>query len=190
MAANLLFIDTFRKDTMDTSTAISLLILIGSTFGITVVLKEFVSSIAAGMVVRWVKHVRPGRRIKIIGPHIIKGNVISIGPIRTTLEEVGDGEHLPSIRTGRLIKLPNTAIIESAVLIYGDDIVDEVIAVVPAATSDAEIEMQNMRDAITQVGHEIVEVGLFQKDERLLVHGVFKVKTDQIADERTKILSG
>ena len=167
---------------------LSTVILVLSTLGLTVLMKDFVNSIVAGLVVRRVKHIRPKRRIKILGAHTIKGDVISIGPIRTTLAEVGDGEHLPSILTGRQIKMLNTTLLESMVVIYEDDIVDEVIALVPVATADVDFELQNMRDSIVAVGHELVEVGLFQKDDRLIVHGVFRVKTDQIADERTKVL--
>lgn len=152
-------------------------------------LKDFVASMIAGIIIRSVKHVKPGRRIKIMGSHSIKGEVVSIGPIRTTLGEIGDGEHLPSIKTGRLIKVPNTMIIENAVLIYGEDIIDEVIAWVNVNTADVDAEIKSMKDAITFFGHELVEVGIFQKEDRLIVHGVFKVRTSEIADERTKILS-
>ena len=160
-----------------------------STFGLSVVLKDFVSSIIAGFIIRRVRHVKSGRRIKIMGGHTIKGDVVSVGPIRTTLAEVGDGEHLPSIRTGRLIKVPNSTVIDNPVLIYGDDIIDEVLAWVNVNTADVDSEIRTMKEAITSLGHELVEVGLFQKEDKLIVHGVFKVRTAEIADERTKILS-
>ena len=174
---------------MNTATVISLSIALCSTFGLSVVMKDLMMSMIAGVIIRSVKHVKPGRRIKIMGGHSIKGDVVSVGPIRTTLAEVGDGEHLPSIRTGRLIKVTNTTIIDSAVLIYGDDIIDEVLAWVNVNTADVDVEMRNMREAIISFGHELVEVGLFQKEDRLIVHGVFKVRTTEIADERTKILA-
>lgn len=174
---------------MNTATLISLIIASSSTFGLSVVMKDLMMSMIAGFIIRWVKNVKPGRRIKIMGSHSIKGDIVSIGPIRTTLAEVGDGEHLPSIRTGRMIKIPNTMVIDNAVLIYGDDIIDEVLAYVNVSTADVDAEIRNMKESITSFGHELVEVGLFQKDERLIVHGVFKVKTTEIADERTKILS-
>lgn len=174
---------------MNTATVISLSIAVCSTFGLSVVLKDLVLSMISGIIIRSVKHVKPGRRIKIMGAHSIKGDVVSVGPIRTTLAEVGDGEHLPSIRTGRLIKVTNTTIIDSAVLIYGDDIIDEVLAYVSVNNVDVDVEIRNMKESITSLGHELVEVGLFQKDDRLIVHGVFKVRTSEIADERTKILS-
>ena len=174
---------------MSTASIISLLLVLSSTFGVSVVMKDLALSMIAGFIIRWVKHVKPGRRIKIMGGHSIKGDVVSVGPIRTTLAEVGDGEHLPSIRTGRLIKVTNSMILDNALLIYGDDIIDEVLAYVVAGTADVDEEIKNMKDSITSLGHEMIEVGLFQKDDRLIVHGVFKVRTSEIADERTKILS-
>ncbi|MSQ32552.1 MAG: mechanosensitive ion channel [Dehalococcoidia bacterium] len=173
---------------LNTVSIISLLLVVSSTLGVSVVLKDFVLSIIAGFIIRWVKHVKPGRRIKIMSGHNIKGDVVSVGPLRTTLAEVGDGEHLPSIRTGRLIKVTNSMIIDSAVLLYGEDIIDEVIAWVNVNTADVDAEVRNMKESIVSVGHELVEVGLFQKEDRLIVHGVFKVRTSEIADERTKIL--
>jgi hypothetical protein len=45
-----------------------------------------------------------------------------------------------------------------------------------------------MREAITGNGHGLIEVGLYQKEDRLVIHGVFEVKTSEMADERSKIL--
>ena len=46
-----------------------------------------------------------------------------------------------------------------------------------------------MKDAIVSSGHGLIEVGLFQsKDDQLVVHGVFEVKTSEMADQRSRIL--
>ncbi len=143
----------------------------------------------AGLIMRSVKGIKPGRRIKLLGSTpIIKGEVISVGPIRTSLMEIGDGEHLPSIRTGRIVKLPNTILINTPIVLYGDVIVDEVIAQLKWPCSDLDGAMADMQDAIVENKHKPVEVGLFQRDGHLIIHGVFEVGTPIIADERTKIL--
>jgi hypothetical protein len=45
-----------------------------------------------------------------------------------------------------------------------------------------------MKEAITNQGHRVIEVGLFQKDEKLIVHGIFESKTSEVADIRSRIL--
>jgi hypothetical protein len=113
---------------------------------------------------------------------------MEIGILRTTVMEVGDGERLPSVRTGRLIKIPNYMLINNPVMVYGDTIIDEAVAYVPRPYPDTQLLIDSMKDAIVNNGHGLIEVGLYQKDDRLIIHGVFEVKTSEMGDERSKIL--
>jgi hypothetical protein len=113
---------------------------------------------------------------------------MEVGLLRTTVMEVGDGERLPSVRTGRLIKVPNYMLINNPVMIYGDTIIDEVISYIPRPFPDSQLLIDSMRDAIINNGHGLIEVGLYQKEDKLVIHGVFEVKTSEMADVRSKIL--
>jgi hypothetical protein len=92
------------------------------------------------------------------------------------------------VRTGRLIKVPNYMLISNPVMIYGDTIIDEVISYIPRPYPDSQLLEESMRRAIINNGHGLIEVGLYQKDDRLVIHGVFEVKTSEMGDERSKIL--
>jgi len=160
-----------------------------SSAGISFVFKDYIADLVATMVIRKTKDIRVGNRIKISsGGSTTKGDIMEIGVLRTTVMEVGDGERLPSVRTGRLIKVPNYMLINNPVMIYGDTIIDEVIAYVPRPYPNSQLLEDSMRQAIVNNGHGLIEVGLYQKEDRLVIHGVFEVKTSEMADERSKIL--
>lgn len=173
---------------VDYSPFIPFLSIIIGTLGISVVFKDYVASMIAGLVLKNVKNIKTGRRIKIIVNPAIKGDVISVGTIRTTLMEVGDGERLPSVQTGRLVKVPNSFLITNPVLIYGDTIIDEVVAYLSPPLPNLDIVEASMKEAISMQGHRVIEVGLYQKENHLVVHGVFETATKEMADERSKIL--
>ncbi|HEU0047938.1 MAG TPA: hypothetical protein VFQ43_10090, partial [Nitrososphaera sp.] len=140
------------------------------------------------MVIKRTKDIKIGNRIKInSGGVVTKGDIMEIGILRTTVMEVGDGERLPSVRTGRLIKVPNYMLINNPVMIYGDNIIDEVVSYVPRPYPDTQLLVDSMKQAIINNGHGLIEVGLYQKDDRLVIHGVFEVKTREMGDERSKI---
>lgn len=160
-----------------------------SSVGISFVFKDYVADLVATMVIKKTKDIKVGNRIKMNnGSYITKGDIMEIGLLRTTVMEVGDGERLPSVRTGRLIKVPNSMLINNPVMIYGDTIIDEVVAYVPRPYPASELLENSMRQAIINNGHGLIEVGLYQKEDRLVIHGVFEVKTSEMADERSKIL--
>lgn len=160
-----------------------------STLGLSVIFRTFLENLVASLVLHSVGAVRPGRRIKIIAnPLLIKGDVISVGPLRTALHEVGDGEHLPSVPTGRTLKVPNSMLINNVLMVYGDSITDEVIGYAKLPVADLDQLLADMRFSIEEAGHRVVEIGLFQRDEMLQVHGIFEVQTAVIADERSKVL--
>lgn len=169
--------------------AILPLLSIFSSLGMSFVFKDYIADLIATVVIRKTKDIRVGNRIKISnGGAITKGDIMEIGILRTTVMEVGDGERLPSVRTGRLIKVPNYMLISNPVMIYGDTIIDEVVSYIPRPYPDSQLLEESMRQAIINNGHGLIEVGLYQKDDRLVIHGVFEVKTSEMGDERSKIL--
>lgn len=164
-------------------------ILIAAT-GISLVFKDYLASLLGGFILRRIRQVKAGVRIKIlITPAItIKGDVISVGAIRTSLHEVGDGERLPSVRTGRMLKVPNFTLVNSPLVIYGEQITDEVVAYESPPFTHLDTIEEDMRTAITKEGHDVIEVGFYQKDDRLIIHGIFRVRTQEAGDVRGRIL--
>jgi small-conductance mechanosensitive channel len=169
--------------------AILPLLSVFSSLGLSFVFKDYIADLIATIVIKKTKDIKIGNRIKISsGGAVTKGDIMDIGLLRTTVMEVGDGERLPSVRTGRLIKVPNYMLINNPVMIYGDTIIDEVVSYVPRPYPDTQLLVESMRNAIINNGHGLIEVGLYQKEDRLVIHGVFEVKTSEMGDERSKIL--
>jgi len=165
------------------------LLSIFSSLGLSFVFKDYIADLIATVVIKKTRDIKIGNRIKInAGGSITKGDIMEIGMLRTTVMEVGDGERLPSVRTGRLIKVPNYMLINNPVMIYGDTIIDEVVSYIPRPYPDSQLLVDSMKLAITNNGHGLIEVGLYQKEDRLVIHGVFEVKTSEMGDERSKIL--
>lgn len=164
-----------------------ILVTLVSALGFSFVLKDYVASIIAGIIFRKVKHIRPNRRIKVLTNPIIKGDIVEIGWLRTTLMEVGDGERLPSVRTGRILKLPNFFLFNNPVLVYGDRIIDEVVAHVEESKFRPEL-VDVMRRSIERLGQKVVDVGVFQKEKYFIIHGIFESETCSMVDVRSKIL--
>lgn len=177
---------------MATTTDITVLVaLVGALFsalGVSLVFKDYVADLIAFFIMRYVKQIRPGRRVKVMVTPPIKGDVVTIGPIRTTLMEVGDGERLPSVQTGRIVKIPNFFLLNNPVLVYGDTIIDEVIAYFSEPFPDIDATIQNMRESIVAEGHRPVEIGIYQREKGLVVHGIFEAKTSEMGDLRSNIL--
>jgi small-conductance mechanosensitive channel len=165
------------------------LLSIFSSLGMSFVFKDYIADLIATIVIKKTRDIKIGNRIKISsGGAVTKGDIMDIGLIRTTIMEVGDGERLPSVRTGRLIKVPNYMLINNPVMIYGDTIIDEVVSYIPRPYPDSQLLVDSMKLAIINNGHGLIEVGLYQKEDRLVIHGVFEVKTSEMGDERSKIL--
>lgn len=164
--------------------------IIFSSMGASFVFKDYIANLISTLVIKRSKDIKVGKRVKINVPGVptTKGDIMDIGILRTTVMEVGDGERLPSVRTGRLIKVPNYMLISNPVMIYGDTIIDEVVSYIPRPYPDSQLLVDSMREAIVNNGHGLIEVGLYQKEDRLVIHGVFEVKTSEMADERSKIL--
>jgi small-conductance mechanosensitive channel len=164
--------------------------IIFSSMGASFVFKDYIANLVSTLVIKRSNDIKVGNRVKIHAPGLptTKGDIMDIGILRTTVMEVGDGERLPSVRTGRLIKVPNYMLISNPVMIYGDTIIDEVVSYIPRPYPDSQLLVDSMRNAIVSNGHGLIEVGLYQKEDRLVIHGVFEVKTSEMADERGKIL--
>ncbi len=170
-------------------TYIPLMSIIFSSMGMSFVFKDYIADVIATVVIKKTKDIKAGNRIKITAAGLTtKGDIMDVGLLRTTVMEVGDGERLPSVRTGRLIKVPNYMLINNPVMIYGDTIIDEVISYIPRPYPDSQLLIDSMRDAIINNGHGLIEVGLYQKEDKLVIHGVFEVKTSEMVDVRSKIL--
>jgi hypothetical protein len=164
-------------------------VIIAAT-GISLVFKDYLASLVGGVILRRIRQVKPGTRIKVfVAPTItIKGDVISVGAIRTSLNEVGDGERLPSVRTGRIVKVPNFTIVNSPLVIYGEQITDEVVAYESPPFTHLDTVEEDMRAAISKDGQEAIDVGFYQREDQLIIHGIFKVRTHEANDVRGRIL--
>lgn len=162
--------------------------ILASTLGISWVVRDYIASLIAGAMIRIVKQIKPGRRIKVFTSPPLKGDVIHVGWFRTSLMEVGDGERLPSVRTGRMLQLFNTTLISNPVLIYGDEFIDEVVAYVESRYRDVKSLTTLMRRAMEEEGVEVMEVGLYQKEGILIIRGMYKSRPDHITDVRSRIL--
>lgn len=176
---------------VDLTALATIFALVFSALGVSVVLKDYIASVIAGIVVRITWHVKPGRRIKILiapGGFTMKGDIRKVGLLSTTFVEVGDGERLPSVQTGRMVKVPNFILISSPILVYGDKIVDEVVAYVNWPRPNLDKVMTDMRSAIDEQGLKTIEVGLYQKESMLAVHGIYEAKPKTMTDERSNIL--
>jgi hypothetical protein len=174
---------------VDLTALISVVALVFTALGVSVVLKDYVASAIAGVVIRVTWRTKRGRRIKIITiPAPLKGDIVKVGVLSTTFIEVGDGERLPSVQTGRMVKVPNFILINNPILVYGEKIIDEVVAYLPWPGPNLDKIMTDMRSAMDEQGVRIIEVGLYQKESMLAIHGIYEAKPKTITDERSSIL--
>ncbi|MCI2229133.1 mechanosensitive ion channel family protein [Polaribacter sp. MSW13] len=87
------------------------------TAGITITLQEIILSIAGSFYIFLVKVYKPGDRIEING---IKGDVIDIDSIYTTMMEIGEWVSSDNY-SGRIVKLSNAFVFKGAVYNYSRD---------------------------------------------------------------------
>lgn len=107
-----LTISYFTGNIKDFTLAIGLL-----SAGITITLQELVLSIAGSFYIFFVKVYKPGDRIEING---IKGDVIDIDSIYTTMMEIGEWVSSDNY-SGRIVKLSNSFVFKSAIYNYSHD---------------------------------------------------------------------
>lgn len=108
----LLTITYFTGNIKDFALAIGLL-----TAGITITLQELILSIAGSVYIFFVKVYKPGDRIEING---IKGDVIDIDSIYTTMMEIGEWVSSDNY-SGRIVKLSNAFVFRGPVYNYSKD---------------------------------------------------------------------
>lgn len=87
------------------------------TAGITITLQELILSIAGSIYIFFVKVYKPGDRIQING---IKGDVIDIDSIYTTMMEIGEWVGSDNY-SGRIVKLSNAFVFKGAIYNYSKD---------------------------------------------------------------------
>lgn len=168
------------------STFLAFLGIFSSVLGISWVSRDYLSSFIGGFLIRRIKGIKPGTRIKVLGtPHVIKGDVLRIMTLRTALAEVGDGERLPGIRTGRIYVLPNSVLINNPVLMYGSEIVDQVVAYVE---KDPEKAITCMKRAMSKVGVKFKEVDMYQTMNKYAIYGIYESETDNVNTIRCEIM--
>ncbi len=105
-------ISFFTGSIKDLGLAIGLL-----TAGITITLQELILSIAGSFYIFFVRVYKPGDRIEING---IKGDVIDIDSIYTTMMEIGEWVSSDNY-TGRIVKLSNAFVFKGPVYNYSQD---------------------------------------------------------------------
>jgi small-conductance mechanosensitive channel len=108
----LLTVSYFTGNIKDFTLAIGLL-----TAGITITLQELILSIAGSFYIFFVKVYKPGDRIEING---IKGDVIDIDSIYTTMMEIGEWVTSDNY-SGRIVKLSNAFVFKGPVYNYSKD---------------------------------------------------------------------
>ncbi len=108
----LISISFFTGSIKDLGLAIGLL-----TAGITITLQELILSIAGSFYIFIVRVYKPGDRIQING---IKGDVIDIDSIYTTMMEIGEWVSSDNY-TGRIVKLSNAFVFKGPVYNYSQD---------------------------------------------------------------------
>ncbi len=165
------------------STLVVLLGLLGTSFAF----RDYVASFLAFLVLKAKKDVKEKVRIKILTTPPIKGDLIKIGVLRSTLMEVGDGERLPSVRTGRTIQSPNYMLMFNPLLVYGEEIIDEVVAYVK--DGDLKFLEKSMKEAICKEGCKFVDIGIYQNKDQFVIHGMYKTPPEIASEKRSNILS-
>ena len=108
----LITVTYFTGSIKDFGLAIGLL-----TAGITITLQELILSIAGSFYIFFVKVYKPGDRIEING---IKGDVIDIDSIYTTMMEIGEWISSDNY-SGRIVKLSNAFVFKGPVYNYSQD---------------------------------------------------------------------
>lgn len=110
--AILITITYFTGNIKDFGLAIGLL-----TAGITITLQELILSIAGSFYIFFVQVYKPGDRIEING---IKGDVIDIDSVYTTMMEIGQWVSSDNY-SGRIVKLSNAFVFKGPVYNYSQD---------------------------------------------------------------------
>ena len=110
----LVFLSVVFSDTLG-----SLAVILGAaTAGIALALKELIVSMAGWMAITFGDTYRVGDRVQISG---VKGDVIDVGLVRTTLMELGEWVQ-GDLYTGRIVRVANASVFAGATYNYSRDL--------------------------------------------------------------------
>ncbi|SHJ35730.1 mechanosensitive ion channel family protein [Pseudozobellia thermophila] len=125
------------------------------TAGITFTLQELILSIAGSFYIFMVRVYKPGDRIEING---IKGDVIDIDSIYTTLMEVGEWVGSDNY-SGRIVKISNAFVFKGPIKNYSMDFpfVWDELNILVTYTSDIRLAQQVVLDTASQLLSEYTE---------------------------------
>ncbi len=144
--------------------------------GIAFALQEVIASIAGWIAISFGGFYRPGDRVQVGG---IKGDVIDIGMLRTTLMEIGDWVH-GDVYNGRIVRVANSFIFKEPVYNYSGEfsfLWDEFKLPVRFG-SDWQLAQQLIEEAVTEHVAEFQEQS--QRNWKVLV-GKFLIEEARIA---------
>ena len=85
--------------------------------GVAFALQELIASVAGWVVISFGDFYSPGDRVQLGG---IKGDVIDIGILRTTLMEIGEWVDA-DLYNGRLVRIANSSVLKQPVFNYSED---------------------------------------------------------------------
>lgn len=141
----LVFLSIVFSDTLG-----SLAVILGAaTAGIALALKELIVSMAGWMAITFGDTYRVGDRVQISG---VKGDVIDVGLVRTTLMELGEWVQ-GDLYTGRIVRVANASVFAGASYNYSRDLSflwDEIVVKL-SIDSDAERAKETMQRIVDDV---------------------------------------
>ena len=118
--------------------------------GIAFALQELIASLAGWFVIEFAKFYKTGDRVQLGG---IKGDVLDIGMLRTTLMEIGDWVK-GDLYNGRVVRIANSFIFKEPVFNYSGDfpfLWDEIVIPVKYGS-----DIKLARELITTAANEIL----------------------------------
>lgn len=133
------------------------------TAGITFTLQELILSIAGSFYIFFVRVYKPGDRIEING---IKGDVIDIDSIYTTLMEMGEWVSSDNY-SGRIVKISNAFVFKGPIKNYSMDFpfVWDELNILITYDSDVELAKKMVLDTATEQLSEYAENSLAKWEE-------------------------
>jgi small-conductance mechanosensitive channel len=167
----------------------SLAVILGAaTAGIALALKELIVSMAGWLAITFGDTYRVGDRVQISG---VKGDVIDVGLVRTTLMELGEWVQ-GDLYTGRIVRVANGNVFAGASYNYSRDLPflwDELVVKV---SSDSEVEharsiIQSVVDEVTGEFVAEAKLGWERLKEKYLVEEEAIDPTVTLAIQDSKI---
>lgn len=171
VAAVLLVISTFSGSLSGLLTSLS---VIGA--GVAFALQEVIASIAGRVAVMTGSFYRIGDRVQLGG---IKGDVIDIGLLRTTIMEIGDWVK-GDLYTGRVVRVANSFVFKEPVYNYSGDfgfLWDEVTLPVTYGV-DQSLARAMLNKVVNEVAGEFVAPAASQWREMLAKYRIENAKVD------------